>query len=62
MSKVCEFCGKHAVAGRSISHSHRTVNRMFNPNIQRVSVVVNGRRKKANVCTQCLKSGTIARA
>ncbi|MCI2122876.1 MAG: 50S ribosomal protein L28, partial [Olsenella sp.] len=25
MSKVCDICGKHAVAGRSISHSHRTV-------------------------------------
>ena len=23
MSKVCEVCGKHPVAGRSISHSHR---------------------------------------
>ena len=33
MSKVCEFCGKHAVAGHSISHSHRVVNRTFKPNI-----------------------------
>ena len=38
MSKVCEFCGKHAVAGHSISHSHRVVNRTFKPNIQRVTV------------------------
>lgn len=46
MSKVCDFCGKHAVAGRSISHSHRTVTRTFKPNIQRVTVVVDGQRKK----------------
>ena len=62
MWKVCEFCGKHAVAGRSISHSHRTVARTFKPNIQRVTVVVDGHKKKANVCTRCLKSGKIARS
>ena len=62
MSKGCEFCGKHAVAGRSISHSHRTVARTFKPNIQRVTVVVDGHKKKANVCTRCLKSGKIARS
>ena len=62
MSKVCEFFGKHAVAGRSISHSHRTVARTFKPNIQRVTVVVDGHKKKANVCTRCLKSGKIARS
>jgi|GEM_PF-30423 ribosomal protein L28 len=61
MSKVCDFCGKHAVAGRSISHSHRTVARTFKPNIQRVTVVVDGQRKKMNVCSRCLKSGKIAR-
>ena len=51
MSKVCEFCGKHAVAGRSISHSHRVVNRTFKPNIQRVTVVVDGHRRKAVAAT-----------
>ncbi|MCI1665482.1 MAG: 50S ribosomal protein L28 [Atopobiaceae bacterium] len=62
MSKVCEICGKHAVAGRSISHSHRTVGRKFLPNIQRVSVVKNGHKQKMNVCTTCLKSGKVARS
>ena len=62
MSKVCEICGKHPVAGRSISHSHRVTNRTFRPNIQRVYVVVNGTRRKMNVCTTCLKSGKVARS
>ena len=61
MSKVCDICGKHAVAGRSISHSHRTVARTVKPNIQRVSVVVDGQRKKLNVCTRCLKKGNLVR-
>lgn len=62
MSKVCDICGKHAVAGRSVSHSHRTVNRTFKPNIQRVTVYENGRAVKRNVCARCLKKGTIARS
>ncbi|MBF0909810.1 MAG: 50S ribosomal protein L28, partial [Atopobium sp.] len=33
----------------------------FKPNIQRVTVVVDGQRKKMNVCSRCLKSGKIAR-
>ena len=62
MSKVCEICGKHAVAGRSISHSHRTVNRKFKPNIQRVTSVPDGHARKMNVCTRCLKKGNLARS
>ena len=48
--------------GRSVSHSHRVVNRKFKPNIQHVSVVVDGHRQKMNVCTTCLKSGKVARS
>ena len=63
MSKVCEICGKAPVAGRSISHSHRVSNRTFRPNIQKVTIKeANGRVRKANVCTSCLKAGKVTRA
>jgi large subunit ribosomal protein L28 len=63
MSKVCEICGKHPVAGRNVSHSHRVTNRTFKPNIQRVTIKdKNGRVRKANVCTSCLKAGKVERA
>jgi large subunit ribosomal protein L28 len=61
MSKVCSICGKHPVAGRSISHSHRVTNRMFRPNVQRITIKVNGVSKKTNVCTECIRSGKIER-
>ena len=61
MSKKCEICGKAPVAGRSVSHSHKVSNRMFAPNIQRVNIVENGKRRKANVCTSCLKAGKVTR-
>lgn len=63
MSKVCEICGKAPVAGRSISHSHRVTNRMFCPNIQKITVVEkNGKVCKKNVCTRCMKAGKVTRA
>jgi large subunit ribosomal protein L28 len=62
MSKVCEICGKHAVAGHSISHSHRVTNRKFRPNIQQVTIVTDGKKEKKNVCTRCLKKGNLARS
>ncbi|MDR2108469.1 MAG: 50S ribosomal protein L28 [Coriobacteriales bacterium] len=62
MSKVCSVCGKHPVAGRNVSHSHRVTNRVYKPNVQKVTVVQNGRAQKANVCTKCLKAGKVARS
>lgn len=63
MSKVCSVCGKRPVAGRNISHSHRVTNRVFRPNIQRVTIKEpNGHVHKANVCTKCLKAGKVERA
>ena len=62
MSKVWEIWGKHPVAGRSISHSHRVSNRVFRPNIQRVTIKQDGHVRKANVCTSCMKAGKVERA
>ncbi len=63
MSKVCEVCGKAPVAGLSISHSHRVTNRWFRPNIQKITIKdKNGRVRKANVCTKCMKAGKVERA
>ena len=62
MASVCEICGKHPSFGKSVSHSHVRTSRRWNPNIQRVRALVNGARKRVNVCTSCLKAGKIERA
>lgn len=62
MSKVCEICGKAPSAGRNVSHSHRVTNRTFRPNIQKATIKLNGKVKRANVCTKCLKAGNVERA
>lgn len=63
MSKICEICGKHPVAGKSISHSHRVSNRVFYPNVQKITIKDDkGRVRKAHVCTSCMKAGKVERA
>ncbi|NLG10541.1 MAG: 50S ribosomal protein L28 [Coriobacteriaceae bacterium] len=62
MSKVCSICGKHPVAGRNVSHSHRVTNRVYKPNVQKVTIKVDGHSAKANICTSCLKAGKVQRA
>ena len=62
MSKVCAICGKKPMAGRSISHSHRVSNRIFRPNVQKVTIKLNGKVQQANVCTKCLKAHKVERA
>ena len=62
MAKVCEICGKKPLVGNNISHSHNVTKRRFNPNLQRVRTVNNGRVKRIMVCTNCIKSGRIVKA
>jgi large subunit ribosomal protein L28 len=62
MSKVCSVCGKHPVAGRNVSHSHRVTNRVYRPNVQKLTINTDGYLHKANVCTKCLKAGKVARS
>ena len=58
MAAVCDVCGKGPGFGKSVSHSHVRTNRRWNPNIQRVRALVNGARKRVNVCTSCPVSYT----
>ncbi|MBW1821443.1 MAG: 50S ribosomal protein L28 [Deltaproteobacteria bacterium] len=62
MSKVCKICGKKPLTGNNVSHAHNVTKRRFNPNLQRVRAVLNGRTKKIMVCTSCIKSGNVIKA
>jgi large subunit ribosomal protein L28 len=48
MSRICEICGKKPLTGNNVSHAHNVTKRRFNPNLQRVRAVLNGRTKKDN--------------
>lgn len=36
--------------------------RLFNPNLQRVRVLLDGKAVRAYVCVRCLKAGKVAKA
>ena len=55
MSKICAICGKKPSFGNHRSHSMVATKRRFNPNLQRVRVLLKGSPTRAYVCTRCLK-------
>jgi large subunit ribosomal protein L28 len=62
MAKTCEICGKKPLVGNNISHAHNVTKRRFNPNLQSVRTIYNGRVKRMRVCTNCIKSGHVVKA
>jgi large subunit ribosomal protein L28 len=52
----CDICGKIPMFGENVSHSNRHTNRNFKPNVHPVTVVVDGKPKKMNLCTRCLRT------
>jgi len=52
----CEVCGKGPQFGHNVSHSNRRTKRQFKPNIQRVSVMENGRMVQKYMCTRCIRT------
>jgi len=62
MACICEICQKGEMAGNNVSHSNRHVKRSWKPNIQSVRAVVDGKIRRINVCTSCLRSGKVTRS
>jgi len=62
MAKICEICGRRPEYGKSVSHSGRHSHRVRLPNLQRVHVIYQGKRRTMRVCTRCLKAGKVQKA
>ena len=52
----CEACGKVTTFGHAKSFSQRTTNRAFHPNLQRVTVIENGKPVKKTLCAKCIRN------
>jgi large subunit ribosomal protein L28 len=48
--------------GNNRSHSMVATKRRFDPNLQRVRVLLHGKATRAYVCTRCLKAGKVTKA
>jgi large subunit ribosomal protein L28 len=53
---VCENCGKKPMFGNTRSFSMRHSRRKFNPNIQSVHVMENGKSVRKYMCAKCIKT------
>jgi large subunit ribosomal protein L28 len=62
MAKVCHSCGKGPAFGNSRSHSMVATKRRFNPNLQKVRVLIDKAPQRVYVCTRCLKAGKVTKA
>lgn len=60
----CDYCGKSKMFGRNIRHKHsigwalraQKKPRVFNPNVQKTRLVVDGVSRRVNICTRCLRT------
>ncbi len=52
----CAVCGKTTTFGHNRSFSQRATNRAFRPNLQRVTVVENGRKVRKVMCAKCIRT------
>ena len=62
MAFRCTSCGKKTNSGHNVSHSHKSSNRTFKPNLQKIRIILGGSTKSAYVCTRCIKSGKVVKA
>jgi large subunit ribosomal protein L28 len=52
----CECCGKATTFGHNRSFSQRATNRVFRPNLQKISVFHKGRKVQMTVCARCIRT------
>jgi large subunit ribosomal protein L28 len=60
--KVCYVCKKKPAFGNSRSHSMVATRRRFNPNLQKVRILVGNAPRREYVCTRCLKAQKVQKA
>jgi large subunit ribosomal protein L28 len=62
LAQRCDVCGKGTFSGNSVSHANNATKRKWNPNLQRVRALVDGRVKNIDVCTRCIRGGKVTKA
>ena len=56
MSKVCAITGKKPLSGNKRSHSLRATRRKWNVNLQKVTLLIDGKPKKVRISARALKT------
>ena len=53
---ICEVFGKKVGHGNLVSHSHRSTKRIWRPNLQVMTINVDGKDVRVRVCTKAMKT------
>ncbi len=52
----CQICNRGPRFGNNVSHSMRATKRRWNVNVQRTTLIIDGKPTRKVVCTKCLKA------
>ncbi len=53
---VCEISGKGKMYGHNVSFSQHKTRKIFKPNIQKKTLIIDGKKVKVNVATSTLRT------
>ncbi len=56
MSRVCAITGKKALSGNRRSHSLRATRRKWNVNLQKATIMVDGKPTKVRISARALRT------
>jgi large subunit ribosomal protein L28 len=48
--------------GHNVSHAHNITNRVWNPNLQRIRAMIDGKVKNVDACTRCIRGNKVEKA
>lgn len=52
----CNVCGKGPQFGHNRSHALNATRKISQPNVFKKSLMIDGERKRMNVCTRCIRT------
>ena len=61
MSRKCQLTGRGPSVGHKVSHSHKLSKKVWNVNLQKIRVLVDGQVVRMRVSTKAIKSGMIVK-
>ena len=53
---VCELTGKGKMYGHNVSFSQRKTRKVFKPNVQKKTLIIDGQKLKVNVAASTLRN------
>ena len=53
---ICEISGKGKMYGHNVSFSQRKTRKVFKPNVQKKTLVINGQKIKVNIAASTLRT------